>query len=118
MRVMRASASLPLAVALLVAVPASALALGNDTLGQSREFEGYRLPPPQTYPVPGGKLDVSPVEILAGQGPQTLRFRLRLNRAVGHAIVRLELPEAWIERPKGGVETTTRAREASHAGED
>jgi hypothetical protein len=106
----RRTASVCLAAAILAVTPTSAQALGNDTLRQAREFEGYLRPPPQNYGLPGARLHVSPVEVLAGGDPQALRFRLRLNRAVGRAVVRLRLPEAWTAHPAGGLETTIPAR--------
>lgn len=89
-----------LAVALL-ADPASAIDF--PAIHQLRDRAGIERPWPTQFDLPAGGLEVTPAELVAGAGEQTLRFAVALDRPSPGEELRVTLPPSWTEAGPSGL---------------
>ena len=74
-----------------------------DPLERAKEESGLEGRPRTGFAVPGGRLDVTPSELLAATAGQRLRFTVTLQRPTPDAALLVRLPARWLAVARSGL---------------
>ncbi len=100
----RAALASVVALAVLGVVPALATEGAEEKpFERAVEESGLKLPPPQRFSLPDGRLKVTPSALLAARPGQRIRFTVELSETVSGAALSVQLPRRWVSVPASGI---------------